>query len=59
MVISVSVVFINTVEFLVNAVYTGGVPLVEHTESLKPGNVRTTGCDNITFGRTIKSRELC
>ena len=50
MVISVSVVFVITVEFHVSAVYTGGVPLVEHTCSLKPGNVRTIGYGNVTLG---------
>jgi len=54
MVTSVFVVFIITVEFLVSAVYTGGVPLVEHSDSLKPGNVRATGYRNVTLGLTSK-----
>ena len=48
------VVLINTVEFLVSAVYTGGVPLVEHRDSLKPGNVRAIGWNDITSGKTVK-----
>ena len=50
MVTSVFVLFIITVEFLVSAVYTGGVPLIEHTDSMKPGNVRKTGYGNVTLG---------
>lgn len=55
MVTSVFVVFIITVEFLVSAVYTGGVPLVEHRNSLKPGNVRTMVYGNVTSGKTVKN----
>ena len=57
MVTSVFVVFIITVEFLVSAVYTGGVPLDEHTKSLKPGNVRIIGYGNVTVGWTSQNIE--
>ena len=40
--VAVPVVFTNTFEFLIKAVYMGGCPLAEH-ENLKPGNARTTG----------------
>ena len=50
MITSVFVVFIITAEFLVSAVYTGGVPFDEHTKSLKLGNVLIIGYGNVTVG---------
>lgn len=57
MITSVFVVFIITAEFLVSAVYTGGVPFDEHTKSLKLGNVLIIGYGNVTVGWTGQNKE--
>lgn len=45
------VVLNSTVEFLMSAVYMGGVP-VTGIDSLKVGAARITGVDNMTLGAT-------
>ena len=45
------VILNSTVEFLMSAVYMGGVP-VTGIDSLKVGAARITGVDNMTLGAT-------
>ena len=52
LIVAVLVVFTSTVEFLIIAVYMGGVPVAEH-DSLYPGNARTTEGGNVTLGKTM------
>ena len=58
------VLFTNTIEFLVNAVYIGGIPMAEH-HNLKRGNARTTGAatGNTALGeaneRNISVNDTC
>lgn len=48
------VVFTSVLEFLINAVYMGRVPLAEQRVNLKPSTVRTTGASKITSGGSKK-----
>ena len=45
------VVFTSVVEFLIIAMYIGGIPMAEH-DNLPSGNSRTTEAGNTTFGET-------
>ena len=45
------VVFTSVVEFLIIAMYIGGIPMAEH-DSVPSGNSRTTEAGNTTFGET-------
>ena len=51
---AVFVVLIRMKDFLIIAVYIGGLPLAEHV-SLKPSNDRTTGPGDIMFGKANKA----
>ena len=50
------VVFTSVVEFLIIAMYIGGIPMAEH-DNLPCGNSRTTEAGNTIFGET-NGREL-
>ena len=50
MIIGVLSVAFNTLEFSFSDVFMGGVPVVAHKDSAKPGNERTTEFGEITFG---------
>ena len=45
------VVFTSVVEFLIIAMYIGGIPMAEH-DNLPCGKSRTTEAGNTTFGET-------
>ncbi len=47
------VVLISVADFLIIAVYMGGLPVAEHV-SLKVGNDRTTEAGDVILGKTIK-----
>lgn len=50
---TICVVFTSVVEFLISAMYIGGVPATEQ-DSLKPGNARTTEAGNIIVGGAVE-----
>ncbi len=47
--LAVLVVLTSTVDFHINAVYMGGVPVAEH-DSLYPGNAWIIEAGKVTFG---------
>ena len=51
--LAVFVLFTSGTEFLIIAMYMGGVPVAEH-DSLFPGNTGTAGAGDTTFGGTNK-----
>ena len=51
--VAVFVVLIRVTEFLIIALYTGGVPVAKHV-SRKRRNVRTTGPGDVMLGKANK-----
>ena len=51
------VVFTSVVEFLIIAMYIGGIPTAEH-DNLPSGNSRTTEAGNTTFGETNEKKKI-
>ena len=54
--LAVFVVFTSVVEFIITAVYMGGVPVAEH-DSLYPWTSRTTGAGITTLGEADKTNK--
>ena len=46
----------SVVEFFITSVFMGKVPLTEHGDTLKPGNVRKKGSGTINLGGTYETR---
>lgn len=56
-VVAIFVVFTITVEFLISAMYIGGVPVAEH-DSVFPGDARTIRAGIITLGGTVERTRI-
>lgn len=56
MIVAVFVVLVRVTDFVINAVYTGRLPLAEHV-SLKNNNERTTGAGDVILGKAGKSKQ--
>ena len=51
--VAILVLFTSTVEFIISAMYIGGVPVAEH-DIVFPGDARTIGAGIITLGGTVE-----